>query len=55
MDEDLDLRYDASFDEEPNLDEMEYDIDAIAIEILPKDNISKEYCEVYSSLIHNKI
>ena len=27
----------------PNLDEMEYDIDAIVIEILPKDNISEKY------------
>ena len=30
MDEDLDLRYDASFDEEPNLDEMEEDVAADA-------------------------
>ena len=27
----------------PNLDEMEYDIDAIVIEILPKYNIPKEF------------
>lgn len=32
MDEDLDLRYDASFDEEPNLDEMEEDDENLEID-----------------------
>ena len=32
MDEDLDLRYDASFDEEPNLDDMEEDDEGLEID-----------------------
>ena len=40
----------------PDPNEMEYDIDAIVIEILPKDNISKEYflllLDVYPDLRH---
>lgn len=32
MDEDLDLRYDASFDEEPNLDDMEEDDESLEID-----------------------
>ena len=32
MDEDVDLRYDASFDEEPNLDDMEEDDEGLEID-----------------------